>query len=140
ASKIPLLTYAEYLADPASYDPDAAWERALAEVAGPASAGPLRRFAENSTYSCLQPAEAEALTRLAGAAVAALERGEPVSGPAVAALQAYLDSLDEAVYHLRNRLSNLALRQDLLPWLEVLEHWYQLGRRALEALAAQERG
>ena len=32
ASKIPLWTIGEYLADPINYDPDVAWERALTEV------------------------------------------------------------------------------------------------------------
>jgi hypothetical protein len=34
ATLIPLATWAEYLRDPAGYDADAAWQRALLEVAG----------------------------------------------------------------------------------------------------------
>lgn len=37
ATLIPLATWAEYLRDPASYDADAAWRRALLEVAGDAA-------------------------------------------------------------------------------------------------------
>jgi hyaluronoglucosaminidase len=34
ATIVPLLTWADYLADPAGYDPDASWQRALLEVTG----------------------------------------------------------------------------------------------------------
>jgi hyaluronoglucosaminidase len=140
ASKVPLLTYAEYLANPRGYDPDAAWERALRAVAGRESDyAALRLLGEVSLKSCMRVAEAETLRSLAGAAQVAGERGEP-SEPEAAALEQYLVSLDEAVYHLRNRLANLALRADLLPWLEVLEHWAWLGRRALEVLSLHARG
>jgi hyaluronoglucosaminidase len=50
---------------------------------------------------------------------------------AVHALQERLDTLDEACYHLKYRMENLALRQDLLPWIEVLEHWIWMTRRSL---------
>ena len=35
ASRLPLLTIADYLRDPAAYDPDASWKRAIARLAGP---------------------------------------------------------------------------------------------------------
>lgn len=38
ASKVPLATAAEYLADPSGYDPAAAWARALDDVGGPRAA------------------------------------------------------------------------------------------------------
>jgi hyaluronoglucosaminidase len=142
ASKVALLTYAEYLANPAAYRPDEAWPRALRGLAGrDADYAALRLLAEHSLLSCLRAAEAETLQRLAGAALAALEPGPAADdGGAIHALEQYLISLDEAVYHLRNRLPNLALRNELLPWLELLEHWAWLGRRALEVLAGQARG
>jgi hyaluronoglucosaminidase len=141
ASKIPLLTWAEYLADPRGYDPEAAWARALEVVAGPASASALRRVAENSLHSCLGTPEAPLLAGLAEAALQALRDGKSATGhPALAELADYLTSLDEAIYHLRNRLRNLALRADLLPWLEQLENWYHAGRSALTVLAARHAG
>ena len=42
ASKIALLTIADYLCDPHAYDPDAAWEAALARV-------PLAEYARDHT-------------------------------------------------------------------------------------------
>src|SRR5439155_368578 len=35
ASRLALLTIADYLKDPAAYDPDASWSRAIATLAGP---------------------------------------------------------------------------------------------------------
>jgi hyaluronoglucosaminidase len=142
ATKVPLQTYAEYLADPAGYDPDAAWERALRAAAGrEADYRALRLLAELSLRSCLHEPEAVTLKRLAAEALAAMERGEAIAtSPAAQALERYLVSLDEAVYHLRYRLPNLALRNDLLPWLEKLEHLAWMGRHTLAVLQAAEHG
>jgi len=139
ASKIPLLPVADYVADPASYDPWASWERAPREVAGPESYKSLRRFAENSLASCLDRAEAPTIDGLVAGALEALKRGEsPSSSEPVQALSGYLDELDESCYHLKNRMQNLALRRDLLPWIEALEHKVWMGRGALRILRALE--
>ena len=134
ASKIPLATYGEYLADPGSYRSEEAWTRALAEAA-PEHAAELRSLAENSLRSCLAVPEAERLERLSAAAVTALEAGI-VDDPAVDELHGYLGELDEACYALRYRLENLELRNELLPWCEQLEQWTWLGRWSIEALRA----
>ncbi|MBV9281829.1 MAG: beta-N-acetylglucosaminidase domain-containing protein, partial [Chloroflexi bacterium] len=140
ASKIALLTVAEYLRDPAGYDPEAAWTRALALV-GQESHEALRRFAENSLHSCLQEEEAPRMSALMSMALESLERGEwPGSSPAAAALRAYLDLLDESCYELKNRMRNLALRQNLLPWIEDLEARLWLARAALQALERLDEG
>ncbi|MBI5671440.1 MAG: beta-N-acetylglucosaminidase domain-containing protein [Chloroflexi bacterium] len=141
ASKIPLLTYAEYMRNPDGYDPDAAWERALYTVAGDDSAAALRLFAENSLQSCLDVLEAAKLDRLTEAAYAALRGGERASdSPAVAALDAYLTAVDEALYHLKYRMDNLALRNNLLPWIELLEAWGWSVRYGFGVLRKIEQG
>lgn len=141
ASRIPLLTYADYLRDPHGYDPELSWQRALAEVAGTERAADLCRLAENSLRSCLGTPEAPVLDRLAQDAVAALRAGARVDeSAAVGALDAYVNGLDESCYALKNRMENLALRHDLLPWIEALEDWAWLGKRALLALRAMEAG
>jgi hyaluronoglucosaminidase len=140
ASKIALSTIGEYLADPEGYDPESAWTRALMQVGG-GSYESLRVFAENSLGSPLQEEEAPTMSRLGHEALAAIKRGESVaSSPAVRDLADYFDHLDEACYHLKNRMRNLALRQNLLPWIEALEDKLWMGRFALGALKAMEEG
>lgn len=141
ASRIALLTIADYLRDPYRYDPEVSWERALREVGGAENYEPLRRFAENSLGSVLCPEEAPEMTRLASAALASLRRGEAVMRSRdVALLSEYFDVLDESTYHLKNRMANLALRHDLLPWIEALDEKFWLGRGALRTLRAIEEG
>ena len=53
AGLIPLGTWAEYLSDPAGYDPDAAFERALARVAGE-DAGTVRTIAAAHDRSAIR--------------------------------------------------------------------------------------
>ncbi len=139
ASKIALLTIAEYLANPATYDPDAAWERALRRL-GEREYTALKRVSENSLRSCLDRTEAPTLERLVAEARAALERGPESVPPEVNALSDYLDALDDACYRIKNRMSNLALRQNLLPWVADLESKAWLGRRALNVARARIEG
>jgi hyaluronoglucosaminidase len=76
-----------------------------------------------------------------GAVMQHLEAGDQAAAiPAARALGDYLNSLDEACYHLKNRMANLALREDLVPWIEALEGWIWLGKRSVLALEALEQG
>jgi hyaluronoglucosaminidase len=141
ASKIPLCTIGEYLRDPQRYDPDEAWSRALLQVAGTAHE-PLRRFAETSLASCLQAEQAPRMTMLAAEARDALESlDEGRRSRALATLADYCDALDESCYSLKHGMSNLKLRDDILPWIEALEAKLWLARHAVKAaraLAANE--
>ena len=140
ASKIPLATFAAYFRDPAGYDPDRAWDEALVTVAGEDSAGALRSLAETSLRSPLRTPEAERLQRLTDAALEELRAAGNTGGTALDAFTAYLDELDEACDHLKFRMRNLALRNELLPWIEALEHWLWSARFALEVLDASHAG
>lgn len=141
ASKIPLGTVAAYLADPAGYDPEGAWLRALDEAAGRESLGALLRFAECSLSSPLGSDGAPRLARLTGAALAELRAGvAPGASPALGALEAYLAELDAASYHLKNRMGNLALRANLLPWLELADLWCDTASRATATVRAVAAG
>jgi hyaluronoglucosaminidase len=135
ASKIPLFTCAAFLADPYGYNPQAAWAEALLNAAGPENFAQLHLLAENSLDSPLGAPEADRLACLAAAAMQALECGErPPASLALVELDAYLQSLDEACYALRYRLENLPLRANLLPWIELMDHWQDMGRRALRVI------
>ncbi len=54
ASKIPLLTVAAYLWNPAAYCPEDAWEDAICQVAGPCDAVLFKYFADHLQTSCLR--------------------------------------------------------------------------------------
>ncbi|HEX6293470.1 MAG TPA: protein O-GlcNAcase [Herpetosiphonaceae bacterium] len=141
ASKIPLLTIADYLDAPQQYDPWRSWERALSEVGGQESCAALRAFAEHSLDSCLASDAPSQLKRLTEATVAALQKGVACSvSQAVHQLTQYLSSLDEACYFLKHRMPNLRLRENILPWIEALEDWIWLGKHALATLELLEQG
>lgn len=141
ATKIPLLTFADYFQDPYGYDPFVSWEKALRKIGGEGSCMHLRLFAENSLHSCLGWPEAEKLQSLMDETLKELQANVPPSkNVALHRLDAYVSSLDEACYHLKNRLSNLALRNNLLPWIELLEHWHWMTKRAIAVLISLEEG
>ena len=47
---------------------------------------------------------------------------------------------DEACYHLRYYMAHILLRQDLLPWLELLDLWQEMARHGLAVLRARACG
>ena len=63
ASKIPFATIADYLASPATYDPEASWRAALLEVVGPDDLDAFALFADNVRSSCLAADDAPLVTR-----------------------------------------------------------------------------
>ncbi len=140
ASKIVLLTFAEYFADPDGYEPWRSWERALRAVGGTGSYDALLQFAQNSLDSCLGSATPE-LAHLAGTAMVALQQGEqPSSSTALKALNEYLDRLDESCYILEHRMVNVRLRDNLLPWIEALEDWLWIGKHTIKLCKRMESG
>ncbi|HET7657005.1 MAG TPA: protein O-GlcNAcase, partial [Bacillales bacterium] len=79
ASKIPLLTFADYFHDPEGYQPWESWEHALKAIGGEESFSSIMRFAENSLQSCLNQPNAVMLKQLVDQALEALKSGESVS-------------------------------------------------------------
>ena len=140
ASKIALISFADYFENPESYNPWTSWQKALITVGGEENYEALKTFAENSLYSCLGFPEAVKLETLTANALHALHYGESAStSQTVNELYQYLDLLDEAGYHLKFRLTNYALRNNLLPWIELMEGWAWAGRRAIAILRALEK-
>jgi hyaluronoglucosaminidase len=74
ASKIPLWSYADYVADPRAYHPADSWETAVQAFAGADYAVQLRILAENTIVSCLGRG-GQTLDTLSAAAVEALMKG-----------------------------------------------------------------
>ena len=141
ASKIPLLTFADYFRDPHGYDPWRSWERALRTIGGKQTYNALLLFAENSLDSPLGTIEGSKLQRLTTGAIVALKAGEQRrESAALTALREYLETLDEACYELKFRSANLRLRDNLLPWIEALDEWVWIGKRAFVVLDAMATG
>jgi hyaluronoglucosaminidase len=139
ASKVSLLTFADYFSDPHGYDPQASWKNALRQVAGCEVYPALYYLAENSLYSCLSRDESTRLAELSRSALASLSIGVP---PTVCMelqkLEAYLNELDDACYTLLNRMENLSLRSNLIPWIELLQYWVWMGQYSTVALKSTE--
>ncbi len=141
ATKIPLLTYAAFCQNPGSYDPEQAWLNAAAEICGPENLEVFSVLADCVHISCLHPGRRSKLSTISQDAIDAIRRGEDFDTvPAILALEEYLVRIDEACYQLKFRMENLALRSSLLPWIEVLEHWMWMTRRALTAMRAHRQG
>jgi len=146
ASKVALHTFGAYFRDPVGYDPDNAWRPALTAVAGAQQAAAFESFASTSLHGALGVEPAPLLKPLVVAACHHLrgasdkEAAAGTSGHPLRDLGANLDELDEACYDLKFHLRNLALRAELLPWLEAMENWLWSGRRALELVAASVAG
>lgn len=135
ASKIPLVTFADYFEHPGDYCPEESWDLAIRRVVGDSSERSLRLMAETSLMSCLQRAAAPRMASMVQRLLDSLRSGLGVLDNLQACeLVSYLEELDEACYHIVNRMENLELRNDLLPWIEVLESWISVGRNALAVL------
>ncbi len=140
ASKISLITFADYFENPHSYQPWNSWEKALKVITGEENFEAIKTFAENSLHSCLGHSDGERLEVLTNQALESLQTGEKAStSMAVRNLYNYLDSLDEAGYKLKFRMSNYALRNNIAPWIELMESWAWAGRRAITLLKALEK-
>lgn len=128
SSKIAFATMADYLADPAGYEPESSWRRAIDAVAG-AEADAYAVFADNVRSSCLCADDAPALQRALDSF--AFNSGYGDRGTAA-------DELDELTTRmlaaaetlLRTPVSNQQLVAEARRWIEAFE----LGATALQHL------
>jgi hyaluronoglucosaminidase len=139
ASKIPVATIADWLADPAGYDPEASVARAIRDVAGDGSpdggrdAAAFAAFAENVRSSCLDQDDAPTVTAALAAFDAAADQAAETGDPArlsleAAGLRALAEALLGAADHLlRGPVANRALIDECRPWIEAFE----VGARAM---------
>jgi hyaluronoglucosaminidase len=140
ATKIPLATYAAFMAAEL-YQPEIEWEKALKQIAGADYAETLHIFCNHAISSFLHPDGFHGLVELVQNIIHDLRCCENIDESTnIKLLETQLDTVDEACYHLKYRMENLALRDDLLPWIEVLEHWIWMTRRAFEVLRASTHG
>jgi hyaluronoglucosaminidase len=140
AVKIPLLTYAAWMQSEA-YDAAKAWDRAVRLVAGVECTESLRLFCQHAVHSSLDPAQLPVLENMVSAVLHDLKNGVAYdTSAAIKMLETHLNALDNACYNVKFRLDNLALRQDLLSWIELLEHWIWMIRRSLSVVCLIQAG
>lgn len=128
ASKIGIASVAEFCLDPAAFDAEAAWERAISRVAGPRDAEIVREFADAFRGSALCADDAPRLGEVLERFAFAFEFGDRPES--VARLR---DELRERqiVADRMTRLDNRALRDEVAPWVAQ----YARGIEALLAVA-----
>ena len=131
ATKIPLWTIAEYLNDPKNYDPDAAWDRALAQVISDSKdRDAYRKFARTSLGSCLNDDAAPEFSNALAQVAFNYRLGNMPA--AVAQLQAVALEISEACSLIQSpKFSNPKLAAESDPWVR----HYQRGGQILELLA-----
>jgi hyaluronoglucosaminidase len=116
ASAVALRTAADYLRDPAGYDPDASWQAAV-EEAGAGASAPFALFAAAHCFSPSAPDDRDRQVEGLFAAVRdALAAGRPAIR-AVAELRGALESRVEAAEALRAGLDDRTLAAEIEPWL-----------------------
>ena len=130
ASKIALATVADYLWDPAGYNPERSLHYAVRQVVEPEDAQALAAFIDVSLGSCLSEPDPPRLTRAIEDFKFNVRYGDPPrakQGLARAAAE-----LQEAAQRLLGGdVSNLRLQQELKPWLEK----FAVGAEALSAIS-----
>jgi len=132
ASKIPLLTIADYLCDPENYDPERSWEQALRKVAGEKAYKYLRACAEQSQSSFLWEVESPELLNFVESFWQnwETERWEE----AAKALTRRFKELADLKDNLSFALENSQLLEEILPYLKKLSLLGRMGIRCIDFL------
>lgn len=134
ANRIPLATAAEFFADTAHYDPDAALERAIERAArDPVAATALRTFVAHHRGHPVLAAAATA-TELHARTLAAFG-GEREDRAARDSLRAFLDALVANEDALHGALGGTELLREIEPWSRQLARLARVTLLGLEALA-----
>ncbi|MGH7789553.1 MAG: beta-N-acetylglucosaminidase domain-containing protein [Candidatus Binatia bacterium] len=114
ASGVALRTAADYLRDPAAYQPEAAWQAAVAELGRGAGAA-FALFAAAHRFSALLPDDRDVELEAAVAWLRAAPAGQAAA--AVAALRPLLDARVAASETVRGGLDDRELAREIEPWL-----------------------
>jgi len=137
ASKIPLLTTADYLRDPENYDPERSWEQALRKVGGERAYKYLRIFVEQSQSSFLWEAESPELFKLIESFWQnwKTERREETTEALMHKFKEFAD-LQATLF---STLENHQLFEELLPCLEKLSLLGKMGMRCIDLLRTRRK-
>jgi hyaluronoglucosaminidase len=128
ASSLALRTAAAYLCGPREYDPEAAWQEAIAELA-PGAAAPLADFASAHRFSALAPDDRDRELEAAIASLREVYEQDLAVEDALQHCRALLVRRLAAADRLRAALDDARLLEELEPWLAA----HQRECRAMDA-------
>lgn len=135
ASKIPLVAAAQYLANPAQYDPRAAWEEAVARVLGQDAVGACALFADACSISPLHPDDPPGITSVL---VRARERAEVGKfAEAAGVLSSYMLEMKASAAMLQGN-PNRKFVAEAGPWLDEYATWAEIGLQAARLIQAAD--
>ncbi|NIK58575.1 beta-N-acetylglucosaminidase domain-containing protein [Kribbella shirazensis] len=140
-SKIALYSFAELGWNPAKYDVETSWQRALAERAGgnAATTAALRVFADLNTYDgTLHPDSAPVFAAAVEQFWQLWRSGQRAQ--AIAVLRPQVGAIAAAPATIRAGVVDPAFTAEAESWLKATELWGQAMQRALDLLAALDAG
>lgn len=112
-SKIPLITFADYLWDSENYNPDESWKNAIRQVVGKADADKFTVFADHLYTSCLKDEPSKIMKAHFAEVLRLLKTGE--SEKAIAIAEEYIVKMQETCGYLKQ---NLPICDELRRWSE----------------------
>ncbi|GAA1566505.1 MULTISPECIES: beta-N-acetylglucosaminidase domain-containing protein [Kribbella] len=140
-SKVALYSFAELGWNPATYDPQASWRRALAERASgdPAGTAALEVFADLNTYDgTLHPESAPVFAAAVDQFWQLWRSGRRAD--AIAVLRPKVAAIAAAPATIRAKVVDPAFADQAESWLKATELWGRAMDRALDLLAALDAG
>lgn len=145
ASRIALFTAADFAWNPNGYDPQASWQAAVDDLAGPdePTRAALRALAANEASSALGGEESAYLRPLIAAFRAALAAPAPSGARQLTTAAAKLRAAFTVMRTAPGRLDGLAgggFGDEVRPWLDRLSLYGAAGEQAVDLLSAQARG
>jgi len=138
SSKIPLITIADYLKTPETYEPLKSWERAVREVAGEADAQPFLRFADNVQSSFLQEQESPGLLEAFMRVRFHFFQGD--TAQAVVILRELFREMEQTAHYLLERMENQRLAAEVRRWVRKYLQWARVGQAAVALIEEGTRG
>jgi hyaluronoglucosaminidase len=140
-SKLALYSFGEFGWNPATYDEQASWHRAIAERAGgdAETIAALEIFADLTSYDGrLHLRNAPVLAAKTAAFWRTWEAGD-LAG-AIADLEPYLEAIENAPAQIRAGVSDPSFADEADAWLDATFYWGQALRQALRVLEAGAEG
>jgi hyaluronoglucosaminidase len=141
ASKLALYSFAEFGWKPATYDEQASWHRAIAELAGgdAETIAALEVFADLTTYDGKLHLTNAPVLAAKTAAFRETWRAGDLAG-AIADLEPYFEAIENAPATIRNGVPDPAFADEADAWLDATFYWGQALRQALRVLEAGAEG